>query len=780
MYGMKARRQQPRVRLLWCAAVVMAWGLLAFPAVATAQSSMPLDVTVGFGGSGVAGTWTPVTVDFRPDTPVSGEVRVLVETMEGSWSFTRPVEIAAGAPATVRMVVPPGRLRTTLVSDGEVIASADRRHDPQGAEILIGVTGDDVTTAPSVNVLPAEASARWVSVDAQWLGIPRGTASLDALVLVAGQWPDLDEQARDQLWTEVALGGLTLVVTDPEDGMRLPRPVATDAPSPEVHLVTGDDGQPAAAVRSVGLGRVAVVPGGHQQMGDGDVWAAVVGPRGVLDPVNDWEAYERMPWAAQEMMMAAGDGAQAPGIPYLGIFLAAYVVAVGPLNVLLLRRWGRPEWAWISVPAVSLLFAAAPLVMTRPETGQLPLTVHTLTTWLEGAGQERISAAWPVLDTGAVEARLAGNGWAGVPWADPSPGRQVRTERDGLVLDAQLRTGEMAGLVAHRTITDAAPPIDVTATVTEEGQVAVDVNNASEATIRQVSLMIGNTRHAVGDLAPGRGVSQMAGGRLTAGRVGPDLRALRDGSAWVDVGPGAVTGLLPAAVRVGTPGIVWVVGVTDPSDVVVEVDGRPAQQRASGVVAVGALIDVDAPASRMPAGAVLGQLVDADSGTEPRAANDGMGAPAVMRFRLPPLAEDAQLAGSLFGWGPPQTVQLWDHTARTWRDVEPDFPGVPASPLLTATGEAYARLTGAVDGAGLAVVSPGDPPPPGPLEPPHGTEFEVIEGPDGTFTEIAVPPPPGPAPPVMVTPTPEPTLPRVPTPSVTPSAAGPPTEETGR
>jgi len=52
---------------------------------------------------------------------------------------------------------------------------------------------------------------------------------------------------------------------------------------------------------------------------------------------------------------------QAPELPgpwWLALFLGIYILAVGPLNYFILRRFDRREWAWISVPVLTLLFSA--------------------------------------------------------------------------------------------------------------------------------------------------------------------------------------------------------------------------------------------------------------------------------------------------------------------------------------------------------------------------------------------------------------------------------------
>ena len=47
----------------------------------------------------------------------------------------------------------------------------------------------------------------------------------------------------------------------------------------------------------------------------------------------------------------------APGIGFIGLYLAAYIVCLVPLNYLILRRKDRREWAWITAPMVVLAFS---------------------------------------------------------------------------------------------------------------------------------------------------------------------------------------------------------------------------------------------------------------------------------------------------------------------------------------------------------------------------------------------------------------------------------------
>ncbi|HMA34408.1 MAG TPA: hypothetical protein VKY74_07975 [Chloroflexia bacterium] len=70
---------------------------------------------------------------------------------------------------------------------------------------------------------------------------------------------------------------------------------------------------------------------------------------------------------------------QLPGVGLVGGFLFLYVLVLGPINYLLLRRWGRSDLAWITIPGLILLFAAlAYLVGYNSKGSQLRLTTATV------------------------------------------------------------------------------------------------------------------------------------------------------------------------------------------------------------------------------------------------------------------------------------------------------------------------------------------------------------------------------------------------------------------
>ncbi len=58
------------------------------------------------------------------------------------------------------------------------------------------------------------------------------------------------------------------------------------------------------------------------------------------------------------LVVAASTGQEAavPALPWLLTGILLFIVLVGPVNMLVLRAVGKPEWSWVTIPVLSLLF----------------------------------------------------------------------------------------------------------------------------------------------------------------------------------------------------------------------------------------------------------------------------------------------------------------------------------------------------------------------------------------------------------------------------------------
>jgi hypothetical protein len=329
-------------------------------------------------------------------------------------------------------------------------------------------------------------------------------------------------------------------------------------------------------------------------------------------------------------------------------------------------------------------------------------------------------------------------------------------------------------------------------------EVVVEVANDSAETVTDLTVVVGNQIEQVGDLAAGEQLTHTVEGRLAlthlnvqamrGGAVGnpfgggvaldgafvqtapppipPGGFGVQDGMAMPGmVGPfGMAAGLYPAPPRVGSPGVAWAVGTVAAADLPATVEDAAAEE-VSSTIAVGSRIDVLPPAQRVPPAAVLGQVLLPQNTSFPVNVTAPTFGQETIRFRLPPLAPSSRLAAALQGVVGNTTAQVWDATARMWRDVASDAADLDPVALLTASGELYVRLTGPVDGAGIAVTQPGDPP---------ARPAIQVDGQMGFATPFIIPEPPmgPPLPVITLTPVPLPPMP-LPVPSLGPGQGVP-------
>jgi hypothetical protein len=77
---------------------------------------------------------------------------------------------------------------------------------------------------------------------------------------------------------------------------------------------------------------------------------------------------------------------QLPGIGLIGGFLLLYVITVGPINYFILRRRSRLDWAWLTIPAIILLFVGGAYALGYSSKGsRLRLTTGTIVQTVAGS-----------------------------------------------------------------------------------------------------------------------------------------------------------------------------------------------------------------------------------------------------------------------------------------------------------------------------------------------------------------------------------------------------------
>ncbi len=391
------------------AAILLA--LSASPWVARAASPSPtpatpagmtMDARVLVQGHARTGSWMAIRVDLANDGPAfTGELR-LVGGTQGRTRFAVPVDLPTTSRKayTLHAQAPAfgGTLEVALVADETVVTkrtAAFALHDP--GQLVVGVIAE--RPGPLVAALgrlrdpsgPQPAIVQLAPADLPER--PEAWSALDRLV-----WQDVDagqlspEQAA-ALRTWLAGGGRLTIVggtgglgllagfadellpyrpaatvdADPESlrgllGGSLPRGAETLAalagelmPGARALATSGD--RTIAADRTFGSGAVTLLgidpatPWLAESTSVDVLWATVVAARGT----------SRAPLVVGDdgsvvSVLGTLPGLALPPVGGLLLLLLGYIILIGPVNYLVLRRLDRREWAWVTMPLLVVGF----------------------------------------------------------------------------------------------------------------------------------------------------------------------------------------------------------------------------------------------------------------------------------------------------------------------------------------------------------------------------------------------------------------------------------------
>jgi hypothetical protein len=339
---------------------------------------------------------------------VRGEIRLTGGAQAGS-RYSLEVELPTGARQDHLLYAQPtwsgGRLTASLVVDQETRLEqrlALTSIDPYTTTVVI-VSERPEAIVPGVQGValgPNQNTSRVLTVSPEDLP-PRAEAwaVIDRLI-----WQDVDParltpEQLAALTTWVGAGGrLTVLggqsglagVAGLPDGLLpyLPASTIDAAPgdlepitgtlppgTPALPALTGDlargsviawsDGHPIAAQASVGQGQVLLLgidpsmPAIAGAPGAAGVWRRIVGPL-------TGQSLNPLVLQDDSQIVAALNSLPAVALPDLGLLfllILVYIVLIGPIDYLVLRRIDRREWAWVTMPVLVLVFSVGTYVV---------------------------------------------------------------------------------------------------------------------------------------------------------------------------------------------------------------------------------------------------------------------------------------------------------------------------------------------------------------------------------------------------------------------------------
>lgn len=373
---------------------------LASPVAAQEQApGLTLAARPGYAGAYRSGEWFPVVVDLANDgRDLRGVLEWSFPGQRNEPAFRREVDLPRGSRKRVTLeVFSRGFARNGLVrlveNGGALIEQSISLEPIDPDRFLIVVAGTDPALLTSLSAMQINGSSgavvRHVTLD-ELPSQPLALRGVNALFVHDVDTSALAESQRSALRTWVGLGG-QLIVGGGIGGERAAAGLADVLPvEPASTIASGDlapleqlGGSPptpangpllnvrpragaeplpadAPLIYRARYGAGAVIFSRFDLAllrgwgGEPALWAQVLQP--IPQFVPGFGARVNQLSLLQDVLQLPALGL--PSATALAAFLLAYILVIGPGNYLLLRRIGRLEWAWLTIPLTVVLFAA--------------------------------------------------------------------------------------------------------------------------------------------------------------------------------------------------------------------------------------------------------------------------------------------------------------------------------------------------------------------------------------------------------------------------------------
>ena len=346
-----------------------------------------------------SGSWFAVAVDVENAGPtVTGELRIN-GGVDSRTRFGTPVELATGSRKQYVLYAQPpsfgGNMTVQLVSGTTVVAEARvaiALHDQ--LQLVVGVVSENpAKIVGELDLLPSQNLTQPTIVPLSPGDLPERVQAWSALDRLVWQDADASQLTPGQLAalrTWVAGGGRLVIVggtagadvlTGFPDDLLPYRPTGTLDIDPSVlRSLLGTIPPNATTLTAYAgeliAGNTLATSGGRVVAANRRVGAGSVTLLG-FDPTTSWIAagdsidtplWRRLLPARSGGIVSLGDDSTIvsavsnlpslalPPIGGLLVLLFGYILLVGPVNYLVLRRLDRREWAWITVPALIAVF----------------------------------------------------------------------------------------------------------------------------------------------------------------------------------------------------------------------------------------------------------------------------------------------------------------------------------------------------------------------------------------------------------------------------------------
>jgi hypothetical protein len=535
--------------------IVLGFSALAGPALAADSDAPAIEARVLLGGHARVGSWMAIEVHLRNDGPsVTGELR-LDNGSQTRTQYGTPVDLPTGSDKIYLLYAqPPGfgrEVKVDLVEGDDEITSATAEYSVRDAsQLVVAVVAErpqgivaglsllpnqQQQAAVTLALTPADLPSRveawgaidrlvWQDIDSNLLE-PDQLAALQGWLAAGGRmviaggtagpatlsaFPDTILPYRPLATTDVAPQSLAGLLGELPD-------TAADLPALSGDLIAGRSLASAgdrvvAAERSYGSGLVTIIgfdpatPWITETPASEALWRRLLPPRSTVGTVVTDDS--QLISAVSQLPALA-----LPPIHGLLLLLGAYILLIGPVNYIVLRRLDRREWAWVTMPLLIVVFAVGAYGFGAALRGSNVIVnevaiVRGAPGATDGAAQVYLGVFSPSRETYQLEVP------GGALLSSPISGEFFGGESTAGGLDIlqgnpsrirDLAVG-VASLRAIRAETPATVPLVEAQLQLVDGSLKGTVRNASEEKLERPAIVIGGSVQVLKDLLPGERV----------------------------------------------------------------------------------------------------------------------------------------------------------------------------------------------------------------------------------------------------------------------------------
>ena len=551
---MPLRRQPRSVRVIsgLAAAFLALLTLLPAAPVAVAADGFTMTARALLQGHVRTGTWFAVAVDVENTGPtVTGELRIS-GGVDSRTRFGTPVELATGSRKQYLLYAQPptfgGNMTVQLVSGDAVVAEAKvavALHDQ--FQLVVGVVSENpARVVGELDLLPGQNGTQPTIIPLSAGDLPeriQAWSALDRLI-----WQDTDASSLTPgqlaaLRTWVAGGGRLVIIggtagadalTAFPDDLLPYRPTGTIDVDPSVlrsllGAIPADATTLAAYGGELIAGRALASSGDRVVAADRRFGAGSVTLLG-FDPSTSWiakgDSIDTPLWRRllpartggivsltdDSTIVSAVSNLPSLALPPIGgllVLLFGYILLVGPVNYLVLRRLDRREWAWVTVPALILVFTVGSFGIGSLLRGS-EVIVHevAIVRGAPGTDQATVQSYLGIFSPSRATFQVAvpGDALLAAPMNGDMFGSGTAGALDILQGDPSRIRDLSVGFGSLRTVRAEAAttgPVIEGELRLEDGRILGTITNRSNLTIHAPAVVLGSSAVQLKDLAPG-------------------------------------------------------------------------------------------------------------------------------------------------------------------------------------------------------------------------------------------------------------------------------------